>query len=164
MNKNYTTKEYYYIVCAIRENFDNASITTDIMVGFPNETEEEFNKTLLFLDKVSFAKTHVFKYSRRKGTRADTFNNQIDDTTKENRSKLVIELSNKKSKEFNKSQVGKEMPVLIERFANGDFLEGYTTNYVKVLLNGDKCNYGEIVDVVIKKSFNEHVFGSIIEK
>ena len=103
MNRRYTTEEFERGVQLLRRAFENATLTTDIIVGFPGETEEEFNTTYKFLEKIKFYKMHVFKYSQRKGTRAAVMPNQVDGSLKEERSRKLIALSNKNEEEYNRS-------------------------------------------------------------
>ena len=114
MNRRYTTEEFRNIVSLLRENYKDVNLTTDIIVGFPQETEEEFNKTYEFLKEMKFYKMHVFKYSQRKGTKAAVMKGQIDGNKKEERSQKLIELSNKNEKEYNENYAGKEVEVLWE--------------------------------------------------
>lgn len=128
MNRRYTTEQFAEGVELLRKHIPEVALTTDIIVGFPGETEEEFEETYQFLDKISFSKMHIFKYSMRKGTVAATYPNQIDGTIKEQRSKRLIALSNQKEKEFASQYLGKEIEVLFENEE-----EGYTTNYIKCI-------------------------------
>lgn len=114
MNRRYTTQQFEEIVKRLRKAYDNVNLTTDIIVGFPGETEEEFAKTYKFLEKIKFYKMHIFKYSPRKGTRAEQMPQQIEPQLKEERSKKLIELSDKNEKEYNSEYVGKRVEVLWE--------------------------------------------------
>ena len=157
MNRRYTAEEYAASVELLRKTLPDVSITTDVIVGFPGETEEEFNETYKFLEKIKLTKTHVFKYSPRKGTRAAEMGDQIDGSIKEKRSKLLIELSNKNEKEFIEKFVGKEMDVLIETEVKGQegVYEGYTRNYIKVQVPCACADVtGKIVDIEITKAEN----------
>ncbi|MEE0865340.1 MAG: tRNA (N(6)-L-threonylcarbamoyladenosine(37)-C(2))-methylthiotransferase MtaB [Clostridia bacterium] len=133
MNRRYTTKEFEKIVNLLRENYNDVILTTDIIVGFPGETEEEFNKTYEFLKKINFYKMHVFKYSKRKGTKAAMMPLQIDGNIKEIRSQKLIKLSNINEIEYNKTYIGKEVQVLFEERKDG-FYKGHTKNYILVYL------------------------------
>ena len=137
MNRKYTIEEFEKGVNLLRKKFPNVALTTDIIVGFPGETEEEFNKTYEFLKKIKFSKMHIFKYSPRKGTVAAKMKEQIDAKTKEKRSNILIELSNKNEIEFLEKYVGKELDVLFETKTQGNYIEGHTTNYIKVKARGD---------------------------
>ena len=114
MNRRYTTQEFEKVTRLLREAYPNAALTTDIIVGFPGETDEEFNNTYEFLKKVDFYKMHIFKYSQRKGTKAAVMPNQIDGTIKEERSRKLISLSNENEIRYNKEYVGKDVKVLFE--------------------------------------------------
>ena len=133
MNRRYTTKQFEKIVNLLRENYNDVILTTDIIVGFPGETEEEFNITYEFLKKIKFYKMHVFKYSKRKGTKAASMPMQIDGNIKEIRSQKLIALSDRNEIEYNKSYIGKEVEVLFEERKNG-FYKGHTKNYILVYL------------------------------
>lgn len=129
MNRRYTIEQFEEIVKLLREAYNDVNLTTDIIVGFPGETEEEFDKTYKFLEKIKFYKMHVFKYSPRKGTKAAIMQNQISGNIKEKRSKKLIELSDKNEKEYNKLYIGKKVEVLFEEEKNGMY-KGHTQNYI----------------------------------
>ncbi len=166
MNRRYTAKEYEEAVYKIRENLKDASITTDVIVGFPGETDEEFNETYKFLERIKLTKTHIFKFSPRKGTKAEHMPNQVDGTIKEKRSKALIELNNKNEGEFSKSLVGREMDVLVEKELNEKpgYFEGYTRNYVRVIFESKNNGIiGKIVKCKIEEANGDYVGGKIIE-
>ena len=158
MNRHYTAEEYYQIVENLRKAFDNCAITTDIMVGFPGESDEEFNKSLDFARKVSFAKVHTFAYSRRPGTVADKAENQVDENIKNIRSKKMIELTTKTQEEFLKAQIGKVEPVLFEREKNG-YYEGHTMNYTQVIVKSDIDISNQIINVKITQADKNRCVG-----
>lgn len=138
MNRHYDTAEYSKIVSNIRKTFDNSSITTDVMVGFAGETEDDFKASMNFVKQTGFAKVHVFPYSRRKGTVADKAPNQIAPNIKEQRAKEMGELVAESRAEFLKTQVGLTESVLIERLRHG-YLEGYTkTTHLFILYPATK--------------------------
>ena len=145
MNRKYTTKKYKEAVDLLRSYFLDVNFTTDVIVGFPGETEEEFNTTYKFLEEIKFYRMHVFKYSKRRGTVAEKMPNQIDGNIKEERSNKLIELSNKNENEYNESYIGKEVNVLFEEYENGYF-RGYTTNYMMVNVPGKKEDEEKLVD------------------
>lgn len=158
MNRRYTAKEYKDSVELLRETLEGVSISTDVIVGFPGETDKEFNDTYDFLRDIKLTKTHVFKYSERKGTKAATMENKIDGNVKDARSKLLIELSDKNEADFTEKFIGCDMEVLIETEAKGKegIFEGYTKNYIKVLVSGlTKESVGKIVSVKIESQENE---------
>ncbi len=129
MNRRYTTEQFKEITTLLRNAFEDAILTTDIIVGFPGESEEEFEKTYAFLEEIKFYKMHVFKYSQRKGTKAAVMPNQIDGNKKEERSRRLIELSNKNEKAYNEQYIGKEVEVLFEEEKHGVW-QGHTKNYI----------------------------------
>lgn len=143
MNRRYTTQEFEKVTRLLREAYPNAALTTDVIVGFPGETDEEFNNTYEFLKKVDFYKMHIFKYSQRKGTKAAVMPNQIDGTIKEERSRKLISLSNENEIRYNKEYVGKDVKVLFEdeHIENGTiYIKGHTTNYIVVKMKLDNCH------------------------
>ena len=165
MNRRYTAKEYEEAVYKIRENLKDASITTDVIVGFPGETDEEFNETYKFLERIKLTKTHIFKFSPRKATKAENMPNQVDGTIKENRSKALIELNNKNEGEFSESLVRREMDVLVEKELNEKpgYFEGYTRNYVRVVFESEKSDIiGKIVKCKIEEANGDYVSGKIL--
>ena len=131
MNRKYTTNQFKEIVNRLRRYYNDVILTTDIIVGFPGETEEEFKQTYQFLKEIKFYKMHVFPYSPREGTRAAKMENQVDNKIKEYRSKELIEMSNNNQNEYNEQYVGKEVEVLFEENEDGCF-KGHTQNYILV--------------------------------
>ncbi|MBP3801002.1 MAG: tRNA (N(6)-L-threonylcarbamoyladenosine(37)-C(2))-methylthiotransferase MtaB [Clostridia bacterium] len=160
MNRIYTTKQFEEIVNLIRKNYDDVILTTDIIVGFPEETEEEFEKTYEFLSKIKFYKMHIFKYSPRKGTPAARNKNQIDGSIKEERSRRLIELSNKNEKEYNESYIGKKVQVLFEEEKTGLY-KGHTQNYILVYCNSEKNLENKIIDVVCEKLEEAQIYAKM---
>lgn len=165
MNRRYTTSEYRKIVEDLRENIKNVSITTDIIAGFPGETEEEFNITYEFLKEIKLSKMHIFKYSPRKGTKAAEMKNQIDGKIKDERSRKLIELDKELEKEFMSKFIGKTMSVLYEQKHNGleDVYEGYTANYIKVVANSNEEIQEQIINTKFIEIKGEQIQGDIIE-
>lgn len=149
MNRHYSADEYMKIVESIRRHFENPSITTDVMVGFAGESEEEFIKSMIFIKSVGFAKIHVFPYSRRPKTRAYDFNNQIEKKVKLERAKKMGILAKKLRTEFLKSQIGRDASVLFERQNSNGFFEGYTQNYTPIKMYSDRDLSGEIINIVL---------------
>ena len=137
MNRKYTTEQFKLSADLLREVYPNVHLTTDIIVGFPNETNEEFNKTVEFLTKIKFYQMHVFKYSPREGTVASKMPNQIDGNVKEGRSNILLKLSEENEKEYNKQYEGKDVEVLFEE-RDGEYLKGHTTNYMLVKYRTDE--------------------------
>ena len=161
MNRHYDTAFYRDLVTRIRKSFENAAITTDIMVGFAGETEEEFNESLNFAKEIGFAKAHIFAYSRRAGTVAYGLPDQVSKSEKSRRSHLMSEATVKTESEFLNSLVGKVFPVLFETAQNG-FAEGYTANYSRVKVKSDDPHTGEILNVKIISAENEYCVGEIV--
>ncbi len=150
MNRKYTILEFENIVNLIRNAYPEVALTTDIIVGFPGETEEEFSKTYKFLSKIKFMKMHIFKYSKRDGTKAAIMENQIDGNIKEKRSNILIELSDKNEKEFMEKYIGKQTTVLFEQSDN-DYTEGHTKNYILVKVPKNSTLENKIENVKILK-------------
>lgn len=152
MNRHYTPEEYYEKCQLLRENFEHPAITTDVIVGFPGETEEEFEETRQFLEKVHFYEMHIFRYSRRKGTRADKMENQVPDEKKAQRSSILSELEAKMTKDFRAQWTGKKVKVLLEECQeiNGiSYMVGHTPEYIKCAVKTDAPD-NTIIDVVIE--------------
>lgn len=167
MNRRYNAEEYENIVNILRDNIKDVSITTDVIVGFPGETEEEFIESYKFLEKIKLTKTHIFKYSPRKGTKAADMPNQLDGNIKDKRSKALIELSEKNEKDFIKKYVGRTMQVLLEQKVNekDGSLEGYTRNYIKVKVEESKSDMKRtIINCKIKEACLEYAIGSYIQE
>lgn len=162
MHRHYTSSEYSKIVSDIRAIFDNPSITTDIMVGFAGETEEEFENSLNFAEQIGFAKVHVFSYSRRKGTVADKLPQQVAPQVKNIRSKKMIALTDKKRSEFLQTQVGRTEPVLFEIKNKRGYYEGYTKNYTPVYVKSQLDLVGRIIDVTITSAENDYCIGTTL--
>ena len=163
MNRKYTTDEYFDIVSGLREHFPDVAITTDIMVGFPGETDEEFEKTCAFLEKVSFSGAHIFQYSRRKGTPADTFTAQIPSEIKAARSKIVSRITARAQFEFMQSFLGQNAEVLFEQ-RRGGYFEGKTDNYMNVLVKTDDDLSGKYKNVLLESIKNGSFIGRITDK
>lgn len=144
----------------LRKAFQEVALTTDIIVGFPGETEEEFKVTYNFLKKIKFSKMHIFKYSRRKGTPAYSMKNQIDGNIKEKRSQKLIELSNKNEEEFLRKYIGRKVEVLFEQ-PEGTSLKGHTSNYMIVKTN-DKVYENELKEILIEKIDKLELVGKIL--
>ena len=149
MNRRYTIEEFKKCTELLRKEYPNVSLTTDIIVGFPGETEEEFNKTYEFLKDINFYQMHIFKYSPRKGTKAAVMSNQIDGSIKEERSSKLINLSHENEIRYNKKEIGKEVEVLWEE-QEGEFIKGHTTNYKVV-----KIKYQQIENTITKVKIDD---------
>lgn len=161
MNRHYTTEEYFNIIKIIRDNFENPAITTDLMVGFPGETDEEFNKTCEFIKKVNFARIHVFSYSKRDGTRAALMKDQVLKSIKHERSFKIIDIATQLQLDFLKSQINKNLEVLFETNDKNSY-QGYSKNYIRVIVNSEENICGQIKKVKIINIKNDHCEGIII--
>ncbi|TYB87279.1 MAG: tRNA (N(6)-L-threonylcarbamoyladenosine(37)-C(2))-methylthiotransferase MtaB [Kosmotoga sp.] len=135
MRRNYTVESYESIVNKLRSKNERFSFTTDIIVGFPGETENEFKETCLFVKKMGFLKTHIFRFSPRPGTEAYTMKNEISGTIKKNRARLLREIAKESSENYLEAQVGKESTVLVENTVNNNSI-GYDEYYIQHIVNG----------------------------
>lgn len=161
MNRRYTVEEFKQCIKRLRDGYHNeVALTTDVIVGFPGETETEFQTTLANLQEMHFTKMHVFKFSPRKGTKAFEMKEQISPEIKEKRSKKVIELSDKNEREYEKQYKGKSIPVLMEKI-EGDWITGHSTNYLKVCAPKKNVE-NEIVMVKIEKVQKGELIGEIL--
>ncbi len=159
MNRRYTTEEFRNVVNLLRNTYNDVILTTDIIVGFPGETEEEFKKTYEFLQEIKFYKMHVFKYSKRSGTKAAIMPNQIKPEIQEERSKKLIELSDLNQKEYNKQYLGKTLEVLFEE-QSGEYIKGHTQNYIVVNVKGNISSFhNEIINVKIVEMLGDELLG-----
>lgn len=152
MNRRYTAEEYYEKCELLREVFDNPALTTDVIVGFPGETEEEFEESRAFIDKVNFYETHIFKYSRRQGTRAAIMEGQVPEPVKTQRSNVLISLGKEKKKAFEQSLIGKRVEVLMEEqiLRDGEIWQvGHTREYIKVGRKYDKILTNQLINVEV---------------
>lgn len=161
MNRHYDTAFYTDLVTRIRAMFPHASITTDIMVGFAGESEEEFCESVEYLKFIGFAKSHVFAYSRRKGTVAYGLPDQISSAEKSKRSKIMMSAAAVCEENFLKSQVGKIFPVLFETALDG-FARGYTPNYTPVIVKTENPHTGECLNVEIISAEKDYCIGKIV--
>ncbi len=161
MNRRYTTEQFKEIVRLLRNAYDDVNLTTDVIVGFPGETDEEFSKTYKFLEEIKFYKMHIFKYSPRKGTKAAVMPNQISGDIKEERSRKLIELSDKNEIEYNESYIGKNVEVLFEEEKDGIF-KGHTQNYIMVYCKLNKNLENQVISVRCEKAEQEHILGNFI--
>ena len=162
MKRRYTTEEYKTIVDRLRAAIPNVSITTDVIVGFPGETNEEFDKTYEFLKDIELTHMHIFKYSPRKGTPAATMENQVDPSTKHERSEKLLQLNEENFKKFGQKMLDKEFNVLFEQKVGDNKFEGLTENYVKVIVESDKDLSEQILKVKITDVKNEFLEGILV--
>ena len=156
MNRRYTAEEYYEKCQLLRKYFDNPALTTDVIVGFPGETEEEFAESKAFVDKVDFYETHIFKYSRRKGTRAADMEGQIPEEIKTRRSHILQQLNEKNKHAFESCYIGKSVEVLFEEAVEKDGIscwQGHTREYLKVTVPNDGRDlHNKICDCILQES------------
>ncbi len=163
MNRHYDAAEFERITVDIRHAFENPSFTTDIMVGFAGETEQDFEESVAFAKKIGFAKMHVFSYSRRPGTAADKRPNQIPPAVKEDRSRRMLAAAAEMRKSFLLSQLGKTEEVLIETTRSPLGFEGFTKNYTPVYVDCPENLCGTIQKIRLDAVLEEHCVGSIID-
>lgn len=163
MNRKYTTEDYRRAVNRLREVFPEVAITTDLIVGFPGETDEEFEKTAAFIEEISFSGMHIFKYSPREGTPAAKYKNQIKPGVKEERSRIATEIARKNEEKFKRSFIGKKMKVLYEQPVNEESLlyEGLTDNYIRVASESHDDIKGKIIETVLLEQKDDYILGQI---
>lgn len=161
MNRHYTSEEYKATVEGLRQAFPDVSITTDVIVGFPGETDEEFESTYKFLKDIRLSKMHIFKYSPRKGTRAAQYKEQVPPEVKEQRSKILLELDSELERAFIEKFISRKMDVLFEEM-NGEISNGYTKNYIKVSVNSEDDISGKIYDANLTECMGNYAKGYII--
>lgn len=152
MNRRYTTQEYYEKCQLLRNYFENPALTTDVIVGFPGETEEEFMESKAFIDKVDFYETHIFKYSKRAGTKAAVMENQVSEQIKTARSNELLTMNQIKRGKFEERLIGKTVEVLIEesiQMEGKTYQTGHTKEYVKIRVESDENMQNEFVNVRI---------------
>ena len=156
MNRRYTCEDFKNITELLRKYYDDVNLCTDIIVGFPGETDEEFNKTYEFLKEIKFYKMHIFKYSPRKGTKAAQMEKQIDGKIKEQRSQKLVELSNKNEKEYNEKYIGKEVEILLEEEKEGIY-KGHTANYILAYCKTNQNLENKIVKAICQNAEDDHI-------
>lgn len=161
MNRHYNSDFYEDLVKRIRNIFESAAITTDIMVGFAGETEEEFNASLNFAKKIGFARAHIFAYSRRVGTIAAGLKSQVSAADKQKRAAMMAKATRVTENEFLRKQIGNTYPVLFEKQENG-ISEGYTPNYTRVVIKTDTAYTGQILNVLIVSVQDDYCIGKIV--
>lgn len=165
MNRKYTCSEYMEGCETIRKYYEDAAITTDVIVGFPEESDEEFEVTKKYLQDVNFAQMHIFKYSKREGTVAAANKNQVDDRVKSARSDVLIKLGREMHLEFMNKYLGKKVPVLFEEIIKVDSVEyymGHTMEYLKVAVKTDKNLQNQILEVEITQVLNDEIVLAIL--
>ena len=170
MNRHYTKEEFKEAVDCIRRAFPLAAITTDVIVGFPGETEEDFQESMRFISEIGFYDLHIFKYSRRKGTRADEMKEQITEKVKKERSKILLDLALKDSEKFRKQFIGKRSEVLIEevRELEGEtYYTGFNKEYIRFYIPMQKdgvLEIGAVYPVLAKKAMEESLLGELFSE
>lgn len=160
MNRRYTTAEYMRCCNILRKYFKNPAITTDVIVGFPGETGDEFKETVSFLEKVNFYEMHVFKYSKRAGTKAAQMPEQIPEQEKSRRSEVLISLGKEMSKKYRESFIGEEKEILLEEktmIAGNEYIEGHTKEYIKAVIPYKNNKKGSMVSGVITDFLTEEI-------
>ena len=159
MRRKYDTARYLESVELLKAHFPGCAITTDMIVAFPGETEEEFRQSLEFIQKCGFADMHIFPYSRRPGTPADKMPGQHDNATKEARSREAIAVAANMSRAYREALVGQTLEVLFEE-ADGEFFTGHAPNYVKVYAKGEEL-HNEVLPVTITALYQDGVLGEV---
>ncbi len=160
MNRKYTREYIFEVVDKLRENFKDVSLTCDIIVGYINETEEEFNDTMEGAQRIAFSDMHVFKFSKREHTRAYTLDSNVNPSDAHSRSEELIDLGNKLKLQFLNNHVHKKMKVLLEEYKDG-YLYGYTSNYIRVKVKGDKELWGKIQELELISLEKDLILGTI---
>lgn len=164
MNRRYTAEEYYEKCQLLRECFDRPALTTDVIVGFPGETEEEFAESKAFLEKIQFYETHIFKYSRRKGTRAAVMENQVSDEKKAERSNILLELNRKNQAAYEEERIGDRDEVLFEELMILDgekYYAGHTREYIRLVIPAVEDYANQIVPVRIQGERKQGILTSV---
>ena len=166
MNRKYTSEEYYDRILLLRKYFENPAFTTDVIVGFPGETDKEFEETLDFIKKVDFSYIHIFKYSRREQTRAYDMPNQIPDSIKKYRSDILKEAVEEMSERYKEGFIGKEQKILVEEtivYEGNEYQVGHNERYLKLAIESCQDLNNQIIKVrVVEKLNDEILFCKII--
>ncbi len=163
MNRHYDTADYRRLCKKLRECFDDCTLTTDIMVGFAGESDEDFRTSLAFMEEIAFEKVHVFPYSIRKGTRAEKLDGHLDKKVKEERCKIMIDKAEEIRRNFFCQQIGKIYDVIIETKNDDGYCTGHTANYIPVKIKLPQCLNGSLVNVKITDiSDEDYLIGEII--
>ncbi len=158
MNRKYTTREYAACCGLLRQYFSDPAITTDVIVGFPGETEEEFQEGAAFLRRIAFAEMHVFKYSRREGTRAAAMKDQVDESVKNHRSACLLEENLKMKDAFIKKWQGREAKLLLEEkvvIDGTEYMTGHTKEYIRGVVKGSDLSANTVIPVKLSLRLNE---------
>lgn len=163
MNRHYTTDQYRELIDSIKKRVPNIAITTDVIVGFPGETEGMFKNTLAFIKTVDFAKIHVFPYSRRTGTPAAKFPEQMTETEKKRRAQILQQLADRQTKNYQQLFIGQNLDVLFESSESEGTISGLTANYIRVYATGAQEYLGEIRNVRLERTCQDGLWGQILE-
>lgn len=156
MNRHYTSDEYKELCIKLRNAFEDTSLTTDIMIGFNEETEDDFRKSLNFVKEIGFEKVHTFPYSQREGTNASKKGDSVSKKDKEKRASIMIEETNKIREAYLKSLIGKKVNVLFENEIAENTYQGYTKNYTPIRLESERDVIGKILDVTVTDAENDY--------
>ncbi len=161
MGRDYTTQEFFVLCHTLKQKVPHLAITTDLMIGFPGETEEDFLEACSYIKTIAFSKIHVFPYSERKGTGAVKHAGKVPQNIKHRREKKILEISKQLSIEFYSSCLGTTQEVLIEQMRDqkSGLLQGYTSNYIPVLLDGADSLKGKLVTVLLDRIEDDKVYG-----
>lgn len=154
MNRKYSAEEYFEKCMLLRKYFENPALTTDIIVGFPGETEEEFEESRAFVEKVNFYETHIFKYSKRQGTKAAVMPNQVPEPEKTKRSNTLLALDERNRKAYEEQFSGKETEILVEEQMEKDgktYWIGHTKEYIRLAILSDENLSGRLLKVTVGK-------------
>lgn len=162
MNRHYTATEYLTLAKKLRAAFPDCTLTTDMMVGFAGETEEDFRESVRFAETVGFEKIHVFPYSVRQGTRAADFDRQVEKSVKEARAAILLDTAKRLRTAFLQRQIGKTVEVLCEHKTENGQHFGYTANYTPVLFTAENCRAGELISVQITETDGENAIGKVL--
>lgn len=163
MNRHYTTAQYRELIDNIKNHVPSIAITTDVIVGFPGETDDIFESTMNFITTIGFAKIHVFPYSRRTGTPAAKFSQQVSETEKKFRVHRLQQLADKQSKEFYQSFLGQNLNVLFDKVEIGGIISGLTGNYARIYATGSQESIGRIAAVKLERFYQDGLWGQITE-
>jgi threonylcarbamoyladenosine tRNA methylthiotransferase MtaB len=160
MNRKYTTEYLFDVVDKLRKNFKDVSLTCDIIVGYIDETDDEFNETIYGAEKIHFSDMHVFKFSKREHTRAYSLTTTVDPNVSISRSESLINLGKNCRLQFLNKHINKKEKVLLEEYKDG-YLYGYTSNYIKVKVKGDKNLWGKIQELELISLEKDLILGTV---
>lgn len=162
MNRHYTAEDYLHIVKEVMAAIPGIAVTTDVMVGFPGETEEQFEKTRWMMEEVRYRKVHVFKYSDREGTKASELSEKISPELKEQRSKKLLDLGRQLSENYVQAFIRKKLEVLAEKTLANKLLTGLSDNYIRVSFEGEEKLKGQLVEVMVERIDQLNLYGRIV--